>query len=967
MIPPDPSVAVPERLSLELGELDLASGVLHAAGGARRLSARELAVLRLLVAAAPRPVSRQALLVDALGHHKDSLSRAADDAIRCLRAKIEQDPGQPAHVLTVHGEGYRFLLRRSNSDQMLHRSNFEAAPPPPAPMTPLGDRHLDLDGQRVVFDDGRIEAITAQEAALLRLLLDAGGAAVSREQVFREVWGRRGVEGARAVVHAVYRLRQKLEVDPAHPRILLTQRDRGLRLVVPAPRRAQLPPTPTALVGRQGALRQIEEAITRARLVTLVGPGGVGKTRLAVEVARRVEGEGRPVLFCALDTASTEEDLLASVAMALGSPEAARGAGAVAKIGGLLAGQKGGLLLLDTLERVAPLAGRALSAWTEGPGPQILVTSRVPLGLAGEVVLEIGPLEAADALLLFEARTQGAWADAPRDTVRTLVDRLDRHPLAIELAAARARLLGPAQLLRRMDSQLSLLQDPGRPAARHQSLRDTIAWSWALLRPAEQRALAWCSAFVGSFSARAWEGIAPDGPESALDLLAALREQSLVALAPGMPGEARFRLLESVHHFAAEQLAARGERASAFAAHTAWFAAESEALVAAVEARGRAEDVQRQGLEIENLLAACDRALPGQPLLAARVLGSAAAHLLKVGQGGQLLQRLERALAELPPEARLPRATLEVVRLQILHDHPGFEVRASADALLAEVRALQAPALEAELWAVLAASAEREGRLEEMVQALKALREAALRARLARLVGFATASLGVVARRQGRLEEAETAYRAALTRLGVDGHIGVRAMVHWYLGVLELHRCRFESAVHHLSQSAGLAGSVGARDIVVVSRVNLGYALWLSGRSVSGEALLREALDQLHTLWPMMATGIMESALGRMLLLDGRRPEATRWMRQALDHLPPSLERRHCNAFLAFADLLGGHLAEGRGRLAALRAEADGLAESETLTLIDTLEGHIPPGDPPTLVLWQARALVATAARLSAS
>lgn len=960
--PPPPPIA--ELLPLELGELDLGSGVLRAPDGVRRLSARELAVLRLLAAAAPKAVSRQALLVEGLGYHSDSLSRAADDAIRCLRAKIERDPAQPTHVLTVHGEGYRLVLQRSNSESSLQRSS--STPPPRAATIPLGDRHLDLEGQRVVFDDGRVEPITAQEAALLGLLLEAGGAAVSREQVYRAVWGRRSAEGARAVVHAVYRLRQKLEADPAHPRLLLTQRDRGLRLVLPVARRAPLPPTPTRLVGRLGALSDIEAALGRARLVSLVGPGGIGKTRLAVEVARRAEQAGRPALFCALDAAGTEEDLLAAVAAALGSPEAARGADAVGRIKGLLAGLGDGLLVLDTLEQIAAAAARVLGAWLEeGPGPRILVTSRVPLGLAAERVVEIGALAAEEAAQLFAARLDGGWTDTPRDTVLALVERLDHHPLAIELAAARARLLGPAQILRRLDSRLSILQDARQPAARHQRLRDTIAWSWALLQPVEQRALAWCSAFVGSFSARAWEGIAPDGPDAALDQLAALREQSMVALAPGMPGEPRFRLLESIRLFAAEQLVAMGEQDAAFAAHVAWFVAEGEALDAAVETRGRAEDVQRQMLELENLLACCDRATAPQPVLSARILRAVSAHLRKVGQSAALMERLDRVRAALPDEARPAITAVEVARLQLLVDHPGVDAAPKAQALLAEVQALSDPALEAEVWLVLASVTERAGQLDATAEAMRALREAGLRAQSARLVAFATASLGVLARRQGRPDEAESAYHAALSRLGADGHVGVRAMVHWYLGVLELHRCRFESGVHHLGQSASLAEAVGARDMRLVARINLGYALWLSGRAVPGEALLRDAIEQITALWRAPAVAIMEDALGRMLLLDGRRAEAVRWLRQALDHLPPSKDRRQCGAFLAFADQLGGHLAEGRSRLAALREEAAALQEAETLTLLDTLEGTFPPGDPPTLALWQARAVAATAARLT--
>ena len=402
-------------------------------------------------------------------------------------------------------------------------------------------------------------------------------------------------------------------------------------------------------------------------------------------------------------------------------------------------------------------------------------------------------------------------------------------------------------------------------------------------------------------------------------------------------------------------------------AHTAWFAAEGEALEAAVEATGRAEDTQRQQLELENLLACSERALATRPLLAARILHSVSAHMMKVGRGAALLQCLDRALAALPADAHRAVASVEVARLRILVDHPGADVGARAEGLLACVQALPDPALEAELWHLLASSAERAGRLDATTEAMTAMREAALRARSARLVGFATASLGTLARRQGRLDEAEAAYHAALSRLGADGHVGVRAMVHWYLGVLELHRCRMESAVHHLGRSAALAESVGARDLLVAARINLGYALWMSGRVVSGEALLRDALAQICGLWRVAAVGVMEDAFGRMLLLDGRREEAARWLRQGLDHLPPSKERRQCGAFLAFADQLGGHLAEGRSRLAAIRHEASALDEEETLTLLDTLEGKLPPGDPPTLALWQARALAASATRRSAT
>ncbi|MCB9766075.1 MAG: winged helix-turn-helix domain-containing protein [Alphaproteobacteria bacterium] len=948
-----------DRLRLELGEVDLASGLLHGPHGERRLTERELRVLRRLVEAEGRVVTRQALLVEVLGHHPESLSRAPDDAIRCLRAKLERVPARPVHVLTAHGEGYRFAP--------LHET--PALPAAEASEgLPLGGRRLDLAHQRVVWDDGRVEPLTAQEAALLRLLIDVVGAVVPRDQLHREVWGRRAVRDTRALDNAVRRLRTKLEVDPSNPRLLLTVRGRGLRFAVtPAVPDALPPPVPDALlIGRDEALAQARDALERAPLVTLTGPGGIGKTRLALELGRLHAAEG-PVVFCALSSSRTREGLLVEIAAALGQPDAAGGRDPVQQLRHRLAAMAGGLLILDNLEQVLDPAREVLMAWTRGTGVRLLVTSREPLHLRAEQVVALGPLAPDDAQALFRSRARGLADDGEQDTIQALVDRLDRVPLAIELAAARSGLMGPRQLLERLDRRLSLLKQRDADAPqRHTSLRHAIAWSWDLLNPSEQRALAWCGVFVGSFSLRAWEALAPDGPDGALDVLEALRDKSLVTLAPGLPGEQRFRLLESIRAFAEEQLDQRGQREAATLRHAEWFVTEGEALAEAVATQGAAEPSRRLSLELENILHAFDRTLSERPVLAARLLLCVAAHLHQTGSVNAARVRLSRCLAALPPEQRRLRAWLLRERIRVGAHTPDGSSQAEAEAVLAEAQALGDVRLEIKARGLLGFIAEADGRIADVEAHCREMAAVSQRAGLAPDLGQATAYLGIVLRRQGRLDEAEDAYRRALAHLGTTGQCRFRAVTHTAYGVLELRRGRFESSLHHLSQAQGLAEHLYASGPRAAARLNLGYAMWLTGRAVQGEAVMRDALQEIHLFWPPHNVAVMVDALGRMLLLDGRTEEGAARLREALDALNPTADRDLCEAFLAAADRLLGHIDESRSRFDALRRREN----DEVWAVLEVLDPQDAPdsaaparGEPDALALHQARLLMAQAQR----
>ncbi|HEY3352368.1 MAG TPA: phospholipase D-like domain-containing protein [Polyangia bacterium] len=327
-----------------------------------------------------------------------------------------------------------------------------------------------------------------------------------------------------------------------------------------------------------------------ARLVTLWGPGGAGKTHLLRHFAatRAAAGEG---CFCDASEARTEADLGRCVAAAL---RLERGGGAADgdALCDALAARPRTLLLLDNVEQIAGPARAAVALWlARAPRLRMVTTSREPLGLQGEARLEIGPLPEADAVQLFvesarAIRPLDLESEAARRVVRRVVARLDRLPLAIALCAGRLEVLEPAELLDRLGRPLDLLRAPAHAAGpRHGTLSATVRWSWDLLGPVEQQALAVCAVFRGGFATRAAEDLlAACGLDGAgLAVLESLRLRSLIQpLAPAGAG-ARLRLYEAVREFAAARLDERGLRKAAgvevraIIAEASWISANASA------------------------------------------------------------------------------------------------------------------------------------------------------------------------------------------------------------------------------------------------------------------------------------------------------------------------------------------------------------------------------------------------------
>lgn len=414
----------------------------------------------------------------------------------------------------------------------------------------------------VIARDGRRTALTEHEVGLLRFLAERAGRPVAREELLSEVWGYSPKVRSRAVDQTVKRLRPKLERDPRAPEHLITVKGVGYRLDLPtAPEPSPVLLPVDAFVGREEAIARVcGRLATGARWVTLTGPGGMGKTRLALEVARREAEAGRSVVVCELADARDVEGLVGRIAAEVGAPAGVADAAALARAGRQLGGV---LLVLDNLEQVSEGARRVGEALLAGaPDLVVLATSRARLGLRGEQVHTVGPLPDTDALalLLLRARAvrdDAAWtADDP--DVHAIVAALDGHPLALELAAARVALLRPGQLVERLDRPLDVLR--GGPPGRHETLRHAIATSWALLDAPGQRALARLSVFRGGFSVEAAEGVI--GGDHPLDALQSLVDCSLV-----QRGDSRMSLLGSIGQFATEALGEGPDRTDAVRAH----------------------------------------------------------------------------------------------------------------------------------------------------------------------------------------------------------------------------------------------------------------------------------------------------------------------------------------------------------------------------------------------------------------
>jgi len=368
--------------------------------------------------------------------------------------------------------------------------------------------------------------------------------------------------------------------------------------------------TRTSFIGRNRESAALQRELRRgSRLLSLVGPSGVGKTRLARHLLDSGDRRVGSALFVELAGCHSAGDLQAAIAESLSIPFRDGSA-----LGQALANRGPTLLILDNFEDVAAEARSLLEHWLDTcAGLQILITSIIPAGIDGEIRFELGPLEPGDAVALYIERAHQAWADrvfsdADRTAVEELVGRLDGSPLAIELAAARIRILPPRILLSRIDERFDLLQSKRQG---HQgSLHRAISLTWEFLSDRERQVLARCSVFAGGFTLEAAEEILPDEGEEAelLDVLDDLRGKALLQLDDSeLP---RISLYESIREFAARELERSGQQSEFFRRHARYYAERGVREAAHFDGPEIPAAIRWLSAERKNLLAAHRRCFP---------------------------------------------------------------------------------------------------------------------------------------------------------------------------------------------------------------------------------------------------------------------------------------------------------------------------------------------------------------------
>jgi predicted ATPase/DNA-binding winged helix-turn-helix (wHTH) protein len=530
-------------------------------------------------------------------------------------------------------------------------------------------------------------ALGSRAFDVLLILVQAGGELVTKEELLARVWPGAVVEESNIQVQ-VSALRKALGRDR---NLILTVPLRGYRFTgevraldaegravppaaPPAPAARQVPtnlPAPVSdFIGRETELRELRELLRHNRLVTVVGTGGIGKTRLGLETARAMLEEFPDGVWLAELAPLTDPDLAPSaINTALGLQSGA-GRWTAERLAAALRGRQL-LLVLDNCEHVISAAAREAEALLHAvPGARILATSQEPLGLEGECTYRLSPLEfpsegnaelaAAlrhDAIRLFVARARAAdphfhLSERNVATVATICRRLDGMPLAIELAAARAAALGIEGLARRLDLRFHVLTGGRRTALpRHQTLRATLDWSHRLLSEPDRIVLRRLAVFAGSFSLEAAASVVADPALAEWEVIgriAELVDKSLVVADATGPVR-RYRLLETTHAYAMEKLADSGEFGSLTRLHASHYRDHMRTALRLWEETPSVQWLEAQAPEIDNLRVALDWAFGADGDTALGIELAAASYvlwyLLSLMQEGRA--RLERATAAL--------------------------------------------------------------------------------------------------------------------------------------------------------------------------------------------------------------------------------------------------------------------------------------------------------------------------------
>jgi predicted ATPase/class 3 adenylate cyclase len=633
--------------------------------------------------------------------------------------------------------------------------------------------------------------------------------------------------------------------------------------------RTSLPMPATPFVGREAELAAVRGLLLEpdVRLVALVGPGGTGKTRLALQAAAEASDDFPDgVFWIGLAPLRDPALVLPAIAEALSVAQDPAGVPADDLARGL-AGRRL-LVLVDNAEHLLPDAANAVVAFgTACPTVTVVVTSRERLHVPGERIYAVPAMSESDGEALFRMRAASAGVELQASAeVRTLCARLDNLPLALELAAARTVVFSPDQLLDRLGQRLDLLRADGHVSARHETLRAAVAWSYDLLDPDEQGLFRRMSVFAGSCSFESAEQIAGADP----DVLQSLLEKNLLRRrdTPRVP---RFWMLETIREFASERLAAAREDENMQRRHLEHYAALAESCFD--ETLLGNDDLELLEDERENLRLALDFALRSDPELAL----SLARWLMPLWQRGESLEGRERLAAAL---AGAPDASTEA-RAWALRAAAFLAVR-HGDHDDAEALGGEALALFRELgdqrgagWALTVLAFNAMNRAD--YGRARLLYEQAAEAHRAtgneRLEFSALTSLAMVASAERDVPRAVSLNLELVASARREGSARSLALALNNLGGAHEMAGDDEQARHAYEESAALSRQIANKPLLAVTLCNLGFVVWATAPT---DALtnFRESLELSREVEDPRAIAYCLEGAARIFLERGHETHA---------------------------------------------------------------------------------------------
>ncbi|WP_202516753.1 MULTISPECIES: regulator [unclassified Streptomyces] len=603
----------------------------------------------------------------------------------------------------------------------------------------------------------------------------------------------------------------------------------------------------TAFVGRSAELAELATALGRARLVTVTGAGGVGKSRLAVRAAQRwASGDpargvpaadlGRVELAPVRDPRFLEYAVVEALGLTDHTTRGPR-----ETMLEQLAGRRA-LLLLDGFEHLVPACADLVAELLRRlPELRVLATGRRPLGLAGERLLPLAPLSGDEAVELFLDRARASGVAVADDAeVREVCRRLEGLPLSLELAAGRLRALSPAQLLRRLDDRFRLLTGGGRDALpRHRALRTAIGWSHELCTPAERLLWARLSVFAGTFDLEAAEYVCSgDGlsAEDVLDVLSQLLAQSVVSREEA-PAGPRYRMLDAVRAYGADWLAGTGDADRLRRRHRDWYLGLATWCELEWFSPRQREVAARVDTELPNLRTALEFCLtaPDEAHLGQHLAGSLWFCWVGCGRLSEGRRWLESSL-ELESE-------YEQSRLKALW-------------VLGYVAVLQGDTVPA-------------------LRALRACRAQAEGAADPAAVAYAEHRTGCLALVTDDMAGAETLLRSALDRYQEIGELNSNVL----MGQVELAMARafqgdLPDAVRLCEDVRRVCEDHGERWARSYALYVLAYAAWADGDPAGARVLLADCLDNAHGFHDLLGSVLSIELLALVTVTQGDPVEA---------------------------------------------------------------------------------------------